>query len=808
MSYADCIKQNPALSDKRRQELINEYDNLVDRYKQTMGDINSAHIAAKKFVELKEKTLIKKMNNTVRDVLAWEDLNKNLDDIAAKFQLEKDNALFGKFLWGNTTGMAVRRKLEDVNTAQLALEERSYRALSDLLEKYRSKAGGLIQDTEEFKSVIDEVLGKDTGNAAAKADAKAIREVFDLLHKQYENAGGILGKLDNYFPQRHNTKRVGASTKDEWKSYVVPLLDKDKMINPDSGLPYTDSELNDALDDVYEKIRTNGLSELSERVEEGKQTFGRPSSVALRHNSSRFLHFKDADSFHKYNQKFGDGDENLFDAMLGHIHAMTRDIALMQELGPNPDGQIKRMLLKIQESGATLTAQNTAQGMFDVVAGRTSYTGAEPESHRYIRDAQNWMRSAYLGSAPVSAMSDSFYAAAAAKYNGLPATKVIKEYFKYLNPVDSADRQIARRNAFVSGAVSGMSIRGARFADDMGGAHRWSTFMANFTHRMSGLGIMTDAVRSAPVLATHGFMADAALRGTKFSELPIEMQEAFARWDMDEVDFNNIIKSKPFVEPEFGGDFIRPEDVAASGYLETAVKYDKWLQDMAQVSSNEPRLLTRYIITGLGSKQGTFRRLGASTVSMFKSFGLTVMINHTLPALRYAAQGRIGRIAAMATVLPLLGGMAIQSRNVLYGKTPQDMDKASFWAASLVQGGGFGILGDFFFADYSRYNQSIGSTLLGPGFGLADNLARATLGNLYKAIDEDKESNFVRDMTKIATQNIPMIKLWYTRLFMERLVLDQLERMSDPGYDARIRRVERKMQKEKGQNFYWRPGTL
>jgi hypothetical protein len=46
----------------------------------------------------------------------------------------------------------------------------------------------------------------------------------------------------------------------------------------------------------------------------------------------RFLHFTDGDAWLAYHNKFGSGSP--FDAMMGHIEAMSRDTALMEILGP------------------------------------------------------------------------------------------------------------------------------------------------------------------------------------------------------------------------------------------------------------------------------------------------------------------------------------------------------------------------------------------------------------------------------------------------------------------------------------------
>jgi|GEM_PF-4260723 len=807
MSFKDCIRQNPALSDRQRDKLINEFDQLSKTYALTLGDAVAAQAAAKKIVDIKEATTIREMENAVRDVVAWQNLKAKMDDLSSKFSAEKENSGGLKFLWGNSTGMAARQILEDTYTRQMALERRATMAIAELIEKYRSKNAGLTQDAEGFRKVVDEVLGKDTGDAVAKGEAKAIREVMDVLHKQYEDAGGIMGKIDNYYPQSHNAYRVHSEGFEGWATFIRPLLDRERMINEATGLPFTDAEMDIALRDSFKKIETNGLSEVAERAAEGKQSFGRGGGIAKRHQDSRFLHFKDADAFMAYNSKFGYGDAGLFNAMMGHVNVMTRDIALLQSLGPNPDGQVARIEMQLKASGAQPAVVKNVKNMYDVLAGRLSSNGVLPMWYRGLRGLQDWMRSSYLGGAPISALSDSYYAAATAKYNGLPATKAMGQYFAMLNPASSRDRQVARRMAFIAGSASGNSIRQARMADDYGsrGVVGW---MASFTNRASGLGAMTDAVSNSVVMGAQGFMAEARAIKMQWADLPPAMREAFDRWDMNEADYNNIISSQPFKEMEYGGDFLRPEDVAIAGHLDTARKYEMWMVDMSQSASNEPRLLTRAITTG-GFEEGTVGRAATSSLMMFKSFGITVLLNHMLPALRHMAtqegMGRFSRIAPMMFALPILGAAALQSRQVLYGKTPRDTQDPKFWMAATMQGGGFGVFGDFFFTDFSKFNQDFMTTMAGPVAGFANDGVRVFNGNFNRALDEGQDTKFFAQLYQMTERNIPAVKLWYSRLLLERLMLDQIERAIDPTFDTRIRRQEQRMKKDLGQKFWWRP---
>ncbi len=364
--------------------------------------------------------------------------------------------------------------------------------------------------------------------------------------------------------------------------------------------------------------------------------------------------------------------------------------------------------------------------------------------------------------------------------------------------------------AFVAGASNGASIAQARFADDLGqaGSIAW---LSNFTNRASGLAAMTDAVRQSIVLSTQGFFAEAKAAGLAFADLDPNMTAALKRWGMNEFDYKIILDSTPHVE-EGGADFIRPEDVALRS-PDTARKYEMWLVDMAQAASNEPRLLTRAITTGaiLGeARQGTGLRAMASSVMMFKSFGITVALNHLLPALRQAAtaQGadRISRLLPLLMGTTVMGALAIQAKDVLYGKTPRDMNNPDFWKMSMLQGGGFGIFGDYLLSDTSRFNQNFQTTLMGPVAGFVNDGFRVFAGNFDRALEEGEETKFMADFSQFAGRYVPAVKLWYTRRLLERTLLDQAQRMADPLYDTRMSRIESKMMREKQQQFWWAPG--
>src|SRR6186713_1855967 len=223
MSFVDCIKGHTILTDRQKQELIAEFEEKRMRYSKTMGDANAAEVAAVKFVEIKSAQLAQKARNTKRDLVAWKNvIQPQLKAEAARFDAERASATKGtKWLFGKS-GMARawRGKLEDTAIRQQAIERRSHLALGEIIEQYRARLGGLKQDTEGFLPVVEAVLGKQGNDGQANAAGQAIREVFDSLHRMYKQAGGVIGKIDNYWPQAHNPFLVGQKTFLEWRDAI------------------------------------------------------------------------------------------------------------------------------------------------------------------------------------------------------------------------------------------------------------------------------------------------------------------------------------------------------------------------------------------------------------------------------------------------------------------------------------------------------------------------------------------------------------------------------------------------------------
>lgn len=814
MSFLDCLKakqKSGILSKRDIQKFEDQFEALKKRYTQTMGDENAAAQAAREFVNTQKARTLDKKRNQINGALAQERIVE---------ELEKSVSQGVKF------DTAVRNLLENSLVRKQSIFKQNLNGLDSFVEEFRSKFAGLFQRRDGMADVVSEMLGKQTDSAEASQFAQALRKTFDIAHARYKNAGGVIGTLDNYFPQVHDHKLMQQVSFDDWYEYIRPRLDTDKMIDFDTGLPFDELKLVSIMRDNYEEIVTQGKSTLQKRAAEGKKSFGFGGEVSQRKQSGRFYHFKDAESFLEYNNKFGVGEEGLFDSVINHLESYSRDTAILEILGPTPNSLMRHLDLQMGAQGVSSFKQKWTRGMYDILTGFTDTMAGESPWFRVSSNLRNLFSSAYLGSAPVSAISDTAFIAATASLNGLSSTRALGKYLKLLNPANKADRELAKRSGYIADIANGSALSDVRFTgENMGG--KATSWLAQFTNRASGLHAMTKAAADAISLEAEGVLGDLISKKTIWNNIDGDLKKSLSAHGISQKEWDVFLKSSLF-EPENGIKFLRSQEVSlAKGVdfkdaMSAANKMDDFIQTMRNTATNEPTLRTRSFTTGAfmgDARRGTVLRMLSQSLTQFKSFPITVMFNHILPSFKNLKpllagnfkEARYKHAAWTAIGSTVLGGVALQMEQIVKGKDARDMEDHKFWMAATLKGGGLGLFGDFFFGDYSRFGRTPIEDVVGPTAGLASDVGRVFMGNFQKAVSDesgDSLQDFTTGLFNLAKRNTPGQNLWYSRLAVERLIFDQLEAMIDPNFQNRAMRMENRMLKETGQEYFWAKGEL
>src|SRR5581483_1811891 len=189
---------------------------------------------------------------------------------------------------------------------------------------------------------------------------------------------------------------------------------------------------------------------------------------------------------------------------------------------------------------------------------------------------------------------------------------------------------------------------------------------------------------------------------------------------------------------------------------------------------------------------------------LFKSFSLTMAATWLM---RIATSGplesRIWNATVFTLYFALAGALAMQAKNIIYGKDPESMAKPDFWARAFLQGNGLGIYGDLINSAFSRSGRSPVADFGGPVVGVAEDVTRLTSGQLRR-LYSGQDSTFGGELVRTLKRYTP--GTYYTKLAVDRLMFDQLQTLVDRDYRGSFRRMEQHLKRENGQQFWWRPG--
>ena len=673
--------------------------------------------------------------------------------------------------------------------------------LAETMDALRTKNLGFSQDIALAKNMVRELFGESTGDASAAASAKAFAEVFEDARVRFNEAGGSIAKRADWgMPQGHNTRAVRAVSPDEWKDTIRPLLDRSKMING-QGRTLTDMEFELALDEAYTTISTDGMNKITPGVVGGKK-------LASRHADHRFFVFRDADSWMEYQGKFG--DDNPFLAGMTHLENMAGDIAQLEILGPNPAHSYRKLRDIAEQGGAGDFDLGMADAIYAVSTGNwKAGHGISLEAAERLESARNFLTSAKLGSAMLSAVSDLAFFQQTARWNGLSSTKAMANYLKLLNPANPADRLRAVQLGLTAEAWTTLALHANRYSEVTGSG--LSARAADLTVRASGLSAHTDAASKAIGMEFLGHMA--SLRKSGWDDLPAKNRATLEKAGFKSRDWDVLrtteVDTYKGVEQVFLPNLSARTDVSKADIARVHNLTLEAIDELTKAAIPMPDARTRAITSGGFSRtsiEGTAMRSGMQ----FKSFPVAVILSHVYRGLHQATGAKKAQYMAELVVgTTVMGALALQLKEIARGREARDMNDSAFWAAAFTQGGGAGIFGDFFYSGVfgsNRFGSSLATTFAGPLVGLGSDAVKMTAGQLGQAIEGD-DMSLPGDMIKTMKSYTPVVgSLWYARLAYERLVLDQLALKFDKQARRRMKAQENNRRRDYNQKYYWRPG--
>lgn len=780
------------------------YGELQTQYKEVMGDAEAAAKAAgDTFDALKFEAKERKRRKLIQ-IRKWQEIQKNLDDYRnAKGEVDYGRAALAMFEQDQLS------KFSSVTQREQAVERSATRKMYQVLATFRRNLIGETRNKADLDDMVREVFEPgSTKSASAREMAQAWADTAEYLRKRFNAAGGhIPSRKDWGMPQQHNTLAVRKASYAEWRDFILPKLDMKRMVDENTGLPFTRERLELALNNVYETIRTDGMNKLVP----GSMTQG--AALANRRTDHRFLVFKNADSWLDYQKKFG--NDNSFDVMFGHIKNMSRDIAQLEILGPSPKATVSFLKDTIKKQAglkADVKAEEAARKSamkIDELYNAVTNNINSPVDGKFaasLAGLRQVLQSAQLGAAAISAITDVNFQRIARDMSGLPQTRLLNDYLKQLSPLGAEEKgKLAIRLGLIADGWSTLAAAQMRYTGDITGPEI-TRRISDFVMRASLLSPMTQAGRWAFGMEFLGTLADNV--GKRFDELHPNMQQTFTRYGLN-ANHWDVMRKTDLYEHE-GAKFLRAEDIEFRKDLNPSVAKDlaTRMMEMIETETNfavpSTSVRGRLALTG-DTRPGTIAGELTRSFAMYKNFGVTLVNTFVSRGLNMKGIGKGKYFANLIISTTLMGALALQLKEMAKGRDPRPMTDPAFWGAAFLQGGGLGIYGDFAFADVNRYDRGLAETIAGPVVGFADDVRKLTVGNLLQAA-KGEDTDIAKETIKFVSRYTPGSSLWYGRLAVERMITDQLQLMLDPKAPKNFRRLEKRYKRDYGQSYWWRPG--
>lgn len=777
-------------------------------------------------------------------------------------QKQMENRLAFERKSGRKGMRAVAGILQYVDSRVHAVQNEFSTALLDKLNGIQKGFLAWREDTAMAHKVIREIFGEDTGSRLAKQAAKAFQDVSEDARIRFNAAGGNMGKLEHYFPQTHSLQRMvhaaeilagqgrvrqtintlkntvvnqffhevntyGAN-KAAWVNFIADKLDRNRYLDANGDL-MNDNDFFDMLGRVYDRIITDGDFDADVSTVAGESA-RQSAARANRGDLHRALHFKDADSFMQYHDTFGDG--GYFDVMLRSVRKTAKDIALLEEMGPNPNAMY-RGLERVGQ--AEVNQGNKVQGRLRFF-GRVGLSVVDAMWKTLNGDAnrvtpgRELLASVWQGArnmevvgklqstllASVSDVSTYFVSAHVNKTPFLTATaNLIKAW-------GGDSKELAIRAGMMADELSNSIVRWGEANVGEG----WTGKLANFTMRVSLLEAWTNGVRRASTINMMGTMA----KLTKFSWESIGgyQKRALERMGVDEKTWKIWQAAKPyqqngiefltkqdireaFDEPEFR---LKHPDISQRDIDRAVTTYIAFLTDESGIASLNPDLGTR-AAANFGIERGTWRGEAWRSVMLFKSFPLSFMRRHLERISElYQTEGMAsasGYTAAVFVASTLTGAISVQLAALSSGRDPQDMsfDNEDFWMQAMAKGGGAGFLSDVIVAGFDGKN-AYGSPnfvrFAGPVFNTVLDTFDVAKTYYNEAMGDEKTGLYDREnkghakALRLLRGHTPFVNLWYTKGVFDRAIYNDIMEFVSPGY---LDRVQSWALKNTGQEMWW-----
>lgn len=691
----------------------------------------------------------------------------------------------------------------------------------NLLKIFRSNE----LDEKIYQEMFDG-LGS-SGNKEARQIAEAIKKVQKRLLDRKNRAGANIGELENYVVRQHHDPLLirGKGTekdKQRWITFVQERIDVEKTLE---NKPADMDEI-EFLGSMYDNLVSGNHMKADgvDGVGGTQPEFTGPMNLAKKLSSARIIHFKSGKAALEYANEFS--RMKLSEAVYQGISHDAQAIGLLETFGTNPKAMFEKILKEIKPKGvAKPIKEGRLKNQFAELDGTTRALGATQPilgssiTYAGIAGGFRMVQSmAKLGFATISSFSD--IATKAAFINANTERNVFGSYAAALRDtfrLFNSDEQKELAYLLSVGVENELADVHARFGGNDSGPGMISKlhqlyFKANGMQWWNN----TQKVGVARLLA-----ADLANYSSKsYDAIPAETRRLLGLYNINEAEWGlfrgldmKAVDGRSYLLPELvdtiDASKIDPLIVERTGRLDITdkmrdqfrddlrTKIAAYYTDSADVAIPTPGARERALLNQ-GTQRGTVLGEAVRMIGQLKGFPVTYVTKGL--GRQRVTSGYYG-VAKMMVGTTMMGYLSVTLKDILKGKEPMEVFDDDYTLneellfRAFTQGGGAGIYGDFIFGEFNRYGQGPLETLMGPSIGTAADVLKIW-GKFRSGDDAAAET------VRLAFRNIPGANLFYAKLALDYLFMYELTEFANPGY---FKRMERRMEKETGQEFYFPP---
>ena len=740
-------------------------------------------------------------------------VNQLIAGFNAKLKNEKSFQLFDKA--DKETQRRIVRTMYELNQKKTAMEEQL--GMKPPITETNPDIIRLAEAMEGYSEMIRLKLN-DRGANISKLWGYIVRQSHDPY--LVRDAAKVLGKNledmdDGIDPNLKSKKDINYNRNYKaWRDFVMEKLDQERTF---AGV----EDIEEFMLFVYNSLVKNQYlkSDGAEFTFGSRQTArGKDVAKAAGLSAKRVLHFKTADNWFDYNDKFGVG--NLKESFFSGLQTAGRNIGIMDTLGTKPADNFSKIkkavgnkLNKLGRSTQDLASDAKFDKFLKVVDG-SIYTVENFAVAKYSAIARAIASMAKLGGATVSAAADIGLYGSEMRYQGRSFLGGMAEAVGSLGKIKNTQQKkdIAEGLGFIADNtiydVAGRYQVGDNLSKGFTKAQR-------FFFKLNLLSWWTNTLKEGSMLGMANYFAKQ--KNLAFDSLNPQLKSLFNVYNIDSTKWN-IIRKTAMEKADDGKEFINiglldqisDADVKKITGLddlskrELQIEKDKFkasvsgmLLDRSIYAVIEPDARVRATLTR-GFLGGTGMGEAIRFFGQFKAFPLSIVqkvlgreIDYFKGPNKDLARGIVG-LGSIIVTSGLLGYLSMTIKDLLKGRSPRDPTKLNSVMAAFLQGGGLGIYGDVLFQETRSGGDIIGN-IAGPVPLTAFDLVQAIK---YGIRGEGGKAG--RTAYRAVSQSIPFMNLFYLKTAFDYLIGYQIMETMSPGT---LRRIERRMKKNYNQDF-------